>query len=140
MQIVTFLGSVIRGGFKGFEQVKALPALVVVPNSTITNWVREFERWAPHLRVVPFYGDAKSREVVKNYELYHANPTKDTTGAKYHVLVTTYETVTNAKEFTPVFKATPRWEVLVVDEGQRRKLKIHLASSQADFLRSQERQ
>ena len=67
MQIVTFLGSVIRGGFKGFEQVKALPALVVVPNSTITNWVREFERWAPHLRVVPFYGDAKSREVIKNY-------------------------------------------------------------------------
>ncbi|KAF7799325.1 hypothetical protein EIP86_010557 [Pleurotus ostreatoroseus] len=121
VQIVTFLGSVIRGGFKGFEQVKALPALVVVPNSTITNWVREFERWAPHLRVVPFYGDAKSREVVKNYELYHANPTKDTTGAKYHVLVTTYETVTNAKEFTPVFKATPRWEVLVVDEGQRLK-------------------
>lgn len=112
----------VRGGLKGFEQVKASPALVVVPNSTITNWVREFERWAPELRVVPFYGDAKSRDIIKNYELFHSSPAKGTTGAKYHILVTTYETIINAKEFTAVFKSTPRWEALVVDEGQRRKL------------------
>lgn len=98
----------------------AFPALVVVPNSTITNWVREFERWAPKLRVVPFYGEAKAREVIKKYELYHAQPASGTTGAKYHVLVTTYETVTNPKEFGVIFKNTPRWELLVVDEGQRR--------------------
>lgn len=100
---------------------KCFPALVVVPNSTITNWVREFERWAPKLRVVPFYGEAKSRDIIKKYELFHNNPASGTTGAKYHVLVTTYETVTNAKEFTPVFKSVPRWEALVVDEGQRRE-------------------
>ena len=128
MQIVTFLGALIEGGFKGYEQVKASPALVVVPNSTITNWVREFERWAPHLRVVPFYGDMKSRDVIKNYELYHSSPARDTTGAKYHVLVTTYETITNQKEFTAVFKSTPRWEVLVVDEGQRRKSRPSVCS------------
>lgn len=42
VQIVTFLGTVI-------DKWKAFPALVVVPNSTITNWVREFER----VRLVP---------------------------------------------------------------------------------------
>lgn len=110
----------MQGGLKGYEDVKASPALVVVPNSTLTNWVREFERWAPNLRVVPFYGDAKSRDIIKGYELSHSSPARDTTGAKYNVLVTTYETVTNNKEFA-VFKSTPRWEVLVVDEGQRRK-------------------
>ncbi|KAI0361386.1 hypothetical protein OH77DRAFT_1417635 [Trametes cingulata] len=114
VQIVTFIGY-IASTFRCF------PALVVVPNSTITNWVREFERWAPKLRVVPFYGEAKAREVIKRYELFHARPASGTTGAKYHVLVTTYETVTNVKEFTPVFKSMPRWEVLVVDEGQRLK-------------------
>ena len=93
--------------------------MVVVPNSTITNWVREFERWAPKLRVVPFYGDAKARDIIKKYELYHSRPASGTTGAKYHVLVTTYETITNTKEFGPVFKSTPSWELLVVDEGQR---------------------
>ena len=105
---------------KGFpEGYSACPVLVVVPNSTITNWVREFERWAPNLRVVPFYGDAKSREVIKEYELYHPTVAKQTTGAKYHVLVTTYETITNARDSMSVFKSTPRWEALVVDEGQR---------------------
>lgn len=94
----------------------------MVPNSTITNWVREFERWAPRLRVVPFYGEQKSREIVKNYELSHSHPEAGTTGAKYHVLVTTYETITGPKDFSTVFKKTPRWEVLIVDEGQRRTL------------------
>lgn len=92
---------------------EAFPALVVVPNSTITNWVREFERWAPNLRVVPFYGEAKSRDVIKNFELKHNASTKKagTTGAKFHVLVTTYESLLNPKDFGSVFKAQPRWEV-----------------------------
>ena len=106
------------------------PSLVVVPNSTITNWVREFERWAPRLRVVPFYGEQKSREIVKKYELFHEYPDAGTTGAKYHVLVTTYETVTGQKDFYPVFKNTPRWEVLIVDEGQRRRFLTVYAKSQ----------
>lgn len=92
---------------------------MVVPNSTITNWVREFERWAPNLRVVPFYGDAKAREIIKEYELFHANPKPRTTGAKFHVLVTTYETITNARDVSAVFKNARRWEVLIIDEGQR---------------------
>ena len=100
----SFIGRVIG-------EFKAQPALVVVPNSTITNWVREFERWAPNLRVVPFYGEAKSREVIKQFELSHKYVEHGTTGAKFHVLVTTFEAVINPKDFSSVFKAQPRWEV-----------------------------
>ncbi|TCD65653.1 hypothetical protein EIP91_002326 [Steccherinum ochraceum] len=110
VQIVTFLGIVAK--------LDAFPALVVVPNSTITNWVREFERWAPELRVCALYGEARSRKIIKQYELSHTNKAAKTTGAKFHVLVTTFETI-NA-EFS-VFKQIPRWEVLVIDEGQRLK-------------------
>ncbi|KAK7059472.1 SNF2 family N-terminal domain-containing protein [Favolaschia claudopus] len=113
VQIAAFLGKVV-GDFK------AQPALVVVPNSTINNWVRELERWAPKLRVVAFYGDAKSRELIKKYELSHASKRPGFTSAKFHVLVTTYETL-YGKDFTAVFKGQPRWEVLIVDEGQRLK-------------------
>lgn len=120
VQIATFLGAVIKG-FDSSSALHAYPALVVVPNSTITNWVRELERWAPALRVVPFYGDAKAREIIRKYELLHDKAAPKTTGAKFHVLVTTYETLTNAKDVGTLFKAMPRWEVLVVDEGQRRK-------------------
>lgn len=110
VQIVTFLGTLV-------EKFRAAPALVVVPNSTITNWVREFSRWAPRLRVVPFFGEAKSRDVIMRYELFHESRREP----KYHVLVTTYETVTNPKDFPAVFKSIGRWEILVVDEGQRRE-------------------
>lgn len=104
VQIATFLGNITT-------KFNAFPALVVVPNSTITNWVREFERWAPHLRVVPFYGEAKARDVIKKFELYHEKSRPSDTGAKFHVLVTTYEALINPKDFTPVFKKQPRWEV-----------------------------
>lgn len=95
---------------------------MIVPNSTITNWVRELTRWAPNLRVVSFYGEGKARDVVREFELNHARVEKGTTGAKFHVLVTTYETLVTPKDLTAVFKRTPRWEVLIVDEGQRREL------------------
>ena len=104
VQVASFLGKVIT-------DFKAFPALVVVPNSTITNWVREFERWAPKLRVVPFYGEAKAREIIKKFELRHDIKRSGETGAKYHVLVTTYETLLNPKDFTSVFRNQPRWEV-----------------------------
>lgn len=121
------------------DKWKAFPALVVVPNSTITNWVREFEKvrykfaarfrfsilinlqWAPKLRVVPFYGEMKSRDIIKKFELRHEKKQLGTTGTKFHVLVTTYESLNNTKDFAPVFGSIPRWEVLVVDEGQRRE-------------------
>ncbi|KAJ3843907.1 SHREC complex subunit Mit1 [Lentinula raphanica] len=114
VQVTSFVGHIVK-------QFNAMPALVVVPNSTITNWVREFERWAPNLRVVPFYGESKAREVVKRFELYHPQTDKGMTSAKFHVIVTTYEAVINPKDFTAVFKNQPRWEVLIVDEGQRLK-------------------
>lgn len=114
VQICTFVGNIIKNH-------NAKPVLIVVPNSTITNWVREFTRWAPELRVVPFYGEAKAREIIKRYELSHSSPVAGTTGSKFHVLVTTYDTVTRPKDFTTVFKSVPRWEVMVIDEGQRRE-------------------
>lgn len=113
VQIVTFIGNII----KSFD---ACPILVVVPNSTITNWAREFSSWAPGVRVVPFYGEAKSREVIKRYELTHSTKIQGTTGTKFHVLVTTYDTIAS-KDFNSVIRSVRRWEVLVVDEGQRLK-------------------
>lgn len=106
VQIVTFLGNLVK-------RFKTFPALVVVPNSTITNWVREFTLWAPQLTVVPFFGEAKAREVIKGFELYHERPPAGCTSSKYHVLVATYESLLNAKDFTSVFKSQPRWEVRI---------------------------
>ncbi|KAJ2932680.1 hypothetical protein H1R20_g4415, partial [Candolleomyces eurysporus] len=129
VQMSTFLGTIAT-------KFNAFPALVVVPNSTITNWVREFERWAPSLRVVPFYGDKKARDVIKQFELYHEKVPKNYTNAKFHVLVTTYEAVINPKDFGVIFKKQPRWEVMVIDEGQRLKSDSSLLFKKLNELNS----
>ncbi|KAF8578409.1 hypothetical protein K439DRAFT_1663741 [Ramaria rubella] len=114
VQIVCLVGHLIAS-------FQALPVLIVVPNSTITNWLREFSRWAPRLRVVPYSGEGKSREIIRKYELYHESaPDNKHTNLKFHVLVTTYDTLIG-KDFTAVFKSVPRWELLIIDEGQRLK-------------------
>ncbi|KAF8609365.1 hypothetical protein BDV93DRAFT_141687 [Ceratobasidium sp. AG-I] len=107
VQLVSLIGKLVS------EHV--FPHLIVVPNSTIVNWVREFERWVPHVRVVRFNGEAKGREVIKKTELWNSDGKQ-----MYHALVTTYETLAGA-EFQQVFKKPGRWETVVVDEGQRLK-------------------
>ncbi|KAK4049413.1 hypothetical protein OIV83_004146 [Microbotryomycetes sp. JL201] len=106
VQIITFL-SVL------YHEHRARPFLVTVPNSTIGNWVREFERWAPDMRVVPYSGDIESRRIIEDYELY------DLSGnLKTDVVLATYESLEKNIE---TFRGVSRWDALVVDEGQRLK-------------------
>ncbi|KAF9581775.1 hypothetical protein BGW38_001089, partial [Lunasporangiospora selenospora] len=98
-----------------FHQLRAFPCLIVVPNSTLTNWVREFAKWAPDLRVVSYCGPQGSRAIVRDYELFH----RGTQDLKCHVVVTTYEMIVNPVD-SAMFRKNS-WECLVVDEGQRLK-------------------
>ncbi|KIY45795.1 hypothetical protein FISHEDRAFT_9154, partial [Fistulina hepatica ATCC 64428] len=132
VQVASFVGKIATTW-------NAYPVLVVVPNSTITNWVREFERWVPRLRVVPFYGEAKARDIIKRYELFHQGALHGTTGAKFHVLIATYESVTGVKDFGSIFKKQPRWECLIVDEGQRLKSDKSLLFTKLTELNSRHR-
>lgn len=53
--------SPIQGHSKG-------PYLVSAPLSTIINWEREFEMWAPDFYVVTYTGDKESRSVIRENE------------------------------------------------------------------------
>ena len=37
------------------------PHMVVVPKSTMGNWLREFGRWCPSLNAFKFHGDGDQR-------------------------------------------------------------------------------
>ena len=45
------------------------PFLISVPLSTLINWEREFELWAPEFYVVSYVGDKDSRAVIREHEL-----------------------------------------------------------------------
>ncbi|KAL1760995.1 SNF2 family N-terminal domain-containing protein, partial [Schizophyllum commune] len=132
VQVSSFVGNIV-------DKWDAFPVLVVVPNSTLTNWVREFERWAPNLRVVPYYGEAKARHIIQRYELTHPKAPPGCTEAKFHVLVTSYEAVTHKTDFGGVFKKQPRWEVLIIDEGQRLKNDKSLLFTKLNELKAKHR-
>ncbi|KAG2245906.1 hypothetical protein Bca4012_091177 [Brassica carinata] len=103
-----------------FEFGVARPCLVLVPLSTMPNWLSEFSLWAPLLNVVEYHGGAKARAVIREYE-WHAKSstvtTKKMTPYKFNVLLTTYEMVLADSSH---LRGVP-WEVLVVDEGHRLK-------------------
>nr|XP_043638793.1 protein CHROMATIN REMODELING 4-like [Erigeron canadensis]XP_043638794.1 protein CHROMATIN REMODELING 4-like [Erigeron canadensis]XP_043638795.1 protein CHROMATIN REMODELING 4-like [Erigeron canadensis] len=102
-----------------FEFKARLPSLVLVPLSTMPNWMAEFSLWAPNLNVIEYHGCARARTLMREYE-WHANDpvsSKKTSSYKLDVLLTTYEMV--LADSTHLSKVP--WEVLIVDEGHRLK-------------------
>ena len=75
-QVIAFLAQLQQ------EQVDGC-ALVIVPGSTLENWLREFQRFAPSLVVQPYYGSQNERPELQVY-IEHNLDTID-------VVVTTYD-------------------------------------------------
>ncbi|TGZ78839.1 hypothetical protein EX30DRAFT_397523 [Ascodesmis nigricans] len=108
IQIISFLAVL-------HEEQQVWPFLIVVPHSTAPNWKREFETWAPGLKVVSYSGLEVSRKLIKKYEMINS----DTGELKCHVVIVSYSQPTNAEDAR--FLRRFPWEVMVVDEGQRLK-------------------
>jgi len=57
-QIISFLGYLYSS--KGIG-----PHLIIVPSSTIDNWLREFKKWCPSLEVRSYYGSQTERAILR---------------------------------------------------------------------------
>lgn len=104
IQIISFL-------YVLFKKYNIYPFIIVVPNSTATNWIREFNKWAPELVVAPFFGGQVGRKLALENEIFDAHM-----NLKCHVVVTTYESSMETSKLQNLF-----WAVMVVDESQRLK-------------------
>ena len=100
-QVIAFLGSLLEKGEKGIH-------LIIVPSSTLDNWVREFNKFCPSLIVRVYYGTQQER-VYQGYEL------KDPE-TEYHVLITTYNLATGQKNDRVLFRKL-NVKSLILDEG-----------------------
>ncbi|XP_015124257.1 chromodomain-helicase-DNA-binding protein Mi-2 homolog isoform X4 [Diachasma alloeum] len=127
IQTITFLYSLYKEGHcKG-------PFLVSVPLSTIINWEREFETWAPDFYCVTYVGDKDSRIVIRENELSFEEGAVRSGRAskirssqiKFNVLLTSYELIS----IDSACLGSIDWAVLVVDEAHR------LKSNQSKFFR-----
>uniref|UniRef100_A0A8C4PUT9 Chromodomain helicase DNA binding protein 5 n=1 Tax=Equus asinus asinus TaxID=83772 RepID=A0A8C4PUT9_EQUAS len=129
VQTIVFLYSLYKEGHsKG-------PYLVSAPLSTIINWEREFEMWAPDFYVVTYTGDKESRSVIRENEFSFEDNAirsgkkvfrmKKEVQIKFHVLLTSYELIT----IDQAILGSIEWACLVVDEAHR------LKNNQSKFFR-----
>ena len=90
------------------------PHLIMVPKSTLSNWMNEFQRFCPCIRTIRFHGAKEDREIFVRETL---QPTKMHSERGWDVCVTTYE-VCNM-ERTALQKIA--WRHLIIDEAHRLK-------------------
>ncbi|KAF7710108.1 SWI/SNF-related matrix-associated actin-dependent regulator of chromatin subfamily A member 5 [Silurus meridionalis] len=84
------------------------PHMVLVPKSTLYNWMNEFKRWVPSLRAVCLIGDREERTAFIRDTLLPG---------EWDVCVTSYEMLIIERA---VFKKF-NWRYLVIDEAHRIK-------------------
>ncbi|KAL4451633.1 hypothetical protein ABPG75_007295 [Micractinium tetrahymenae] len=91
------------------------PYMVLGPLSTLTNWVSEFERWAPDFPVVLYHGSKQERQHIRSTRM----PTGGRIDGKFPVVVTSYEILlADIKAM-----AKYQWKYIVVDEASGHRLK-----------------
>jgi hypothetical protein len=68
--VTTIVGLAERACWPEYPPV--LPIVVVCPASVVTQWVREFQLWAPHWRAVAWRGGNKDtrRNLIGQYDVY----------------------------------------------------------------------
>jgi SNF2 family DNA or RNA helicase len=85
------------------------PHLIIVPLSVFSNWIAEFKRFSPKMRVVQVHSaDEKERERLRKHVLADVS--------SYDVAITTYEMAKSPAMQSALVSRT-YWRYVILDEG-----------------------
>jgi len=97
----------LLGFMKHFKNING-PHMILVPKSTLANWMNEFKKWCPTLRAVCLIGDQETRNKFIRDTMMPGG---------WDCVVTSYEMLIREKS---VFKKFS-WKYMVIDEAHRIK-------------------
>ncbi|XP_066534707.1 DNA excision repair protein ERCC-6-like [Hoplias malabaricus] len=105
IQVISFLSGM-------YDAELAKTSLLVMPTSLIKNWVQEFSKWTPGMRVKEFHGNSKL-ERNRNLERIQR---------KGGVIITTYQMLINNWEQLATFQQQEFfWDYVILDEAHKIK-------------------
>ncbi|KAM7211517.1 putative DNA helicase ino80 [Rhypophila decipiens] len=88
------------------------PFLVVAPASTLHNWQQEIARFVPQFKILPYWGTASDRKVLRKFwDRRHTTYKKE---AAFHVMITSYQLVVSDVAYFQKMK----WQYMILDEAQ----------------------
>jgi len=99
------------------------PHMIIVPKSTLHNWLNEFRRWCPSIKAVKFHGNAEERQLQKDTLVTHG---------KFDAVVTSYEMVIKEKNHWKKF----HWRYIIIDEAHRIKNENSILSKCVRMLKT----
>ncbi|PVZ98980.1 hypothetical protein BB558_005013 [Smittium angustum] len=88
------------------------PFMVVAPASTLHNWQQEIARFAPELKILPYWGTQKDRKILR--KSFWNVKQLGRRESSFHILVTSYQLVITDE---PVLNRV-KWQYMVLDEAQ----------------------
>ncbi|KAJ1101518.1 hypothetical protein NDU88_006585 [Pleurodeles waltl] len=105
IQIIAFLSGM-------FDAELIRYVLLVMPTTLITNWMKEFAKWTPGMRVSEFHGSSKKERTRNLEKVQRKGGIVMTT---YQMLVNNWEQLSsyNGREFT--------WDYMILDEAHKIK-------------------
>ncbi|KAH7386949.1 SNF2 family N-terminal domain-containing protein [Phaeosphaeria sp. MPI-PUGE-AT-0046c] len=88
------------------------PFLVIAPASTLHNWQQEIAKFVPDLNVIPYWGTAKDRKVLRKlWDRKHVTYTRE---SPFHVVISSYQLVVQDAQYFQKM----RWQYMILDEAQ----------------------
>ncbi|KIP08428.1 hypothetical protein PHLGIDRAFT_69414 [Phlebiopsis gigantea 11061_1 CR5-6] len=107
VQVISFFAHLKDTGCRG-------PHLIVVPSSTLENWLREFQRFAPSLSVRAYYAGKDERAELRQ-DILDTQRSEDNEDG-WEILVTTYNLAQGDDRDRKFFRRVV-WDTCVFDEG-----------------------